>query len=392
MKKHLFLAAIAAVATFTGCSNEETLEQAKGEVIGFSKAFVNNITRADAGFGFQVWGFEFFKEGDATKMAQIMGDGTTGMPVDANGNYEDPRYWAENSTYVFGAAAPDDGSWTMDLLGSASSKFNGTSFTFTQPEENPGTVDFMTAATNELTYNGLGDDKKVTLTFEHVLSKVKFQITNDISPAYKIAISNLKITNSYKTGTMVWAALAENYTQLNEEIDETSDRNSINDGWDEDGAITWPGTNGDVEIDFGDISVNGKTYESEERYLIPDNVDTKISNDQTDAEEGKFNVDRYFRNRTYNVTFDMTITEGSGENTKTSTVQVKRQIKNPYFRFKTAYVVLITLTKTDLSGTGEDGDNGDYTDVEIKFDEKVEGWNGVDEENGGVDKNTSVIE
>lgn len=107
MKKFFIMGMAAMGLALTACNNDETVEVAKGNAIGFN-SFVNNSTRAtdannDNFTSFKVWG--------------LMNNGTqTGTPfvgievTKTNGawSYTTPVYWEKGYAYSFVALAPND--------------------------------------------------------------------------------------------------------------------------------------------------------------------------------------------------------------------------------------------------------------------------------------------
>ena len=203
--KKLFIMGLAAMGlALTACNSDETVEMAKGNAIGF-KTFVNNSTRVatDATTtdlkSFKVWG--------------LMNDGTkTGTPFDGKEvkkenntwSYTPPVYWEKGYAYSFVALAPND------------------AYTFTAPTEinkwgsltfNNGTgeKDLIYATAKQSTVTGDVCPLSVNLTFNHMLSRVRFQFENGMDDDSKLTVSNVKITDAYTSGT---ATLAEQLTGL----------------------------------------------------------------------------------------------------------------------------------------------------------------------------------
>lgn len=203
--KKLFIMGLAAMGlALTACNSDETVEMAKGNAIGF-KTFVNNSTRAandvttDGLEAFKVWGL-------------MNKDGQTGTPFDgkdvtkANGtwSYAPPVYWEKGYAYSFVALAPNN------------------AYTFTAPtaintwgslEFNNGTgeTDLIYAAAKQETVAANGCPAPVNLTFNHMLSRVRFQFENGMLDGSKLTVSDVKINDAYTSGT---ATLAEQLAGL----------------------------------------------------------------------------------------------------------------------------------------------------------------------------------
>lgn len=203
--KKLFIMGLAAMGlALTACNSDETVEVAKGNAIGF-KTFVNNSTRAandattDNLDAFKVWG--------------LMNDGKqTGTPfvgkevTKANSawSYQTPVYWEKGYAYSFVALAPND-AYTF----TAPTEINTWgSLTF---ENGAGETDLIYAAAKQATVAANTCPQAVNMTFNHMLSRVRFQFENGMADGSVLTVSNVKINDAYTSGT---ATLAEALADL----------------------------------------------------------------------------------------------------------------------------------------------------------------------------------
>ena len=222
----------------TACNSDETVEIAKGNAIGF-KTFVNNSTRAanDATTtnleSFKVWGL--MNKGDKTGTPFVAKEVTK-----ANGtwSYTPPVYWEKDYAYSFVALAPNE------------------AYTFTAPtaintwgsltfENGDGETDLIYATAKQETVPANGCPAPVSLTFNHMLSRVRFQFENGMLDGSKLTVSNVKINDAYTSGT---ATLAEQLADL-----------------------TWNPVQGTGAIVFGNAAAmdpNAKA-ETAHKYMIP---------------------------------------------------------------------------------------------------------------------------
>ena len=240
MKKNLFLIGLAAMGlALTACNSDETVEMAKGNAIGF-KTFVNNSTRVandettDGLKSFKVWGL--MNKGDNT------GTPFDGVVVSKNAQnvwtYTPPVYWEKGYAYSFVALAPND------------------AYTFTAPtaintwgsltfNNGTGETDLIYATAKQSTVTGDVCPLSVNLTFNHMLSRVRFQFENGMLDGSKLTVSNVKINDAYTSGT---AKLAEQLADL-----------------------TWNPVQGTGAIEFGNAAAmdpNAKA-ETAHKYMIP---------------------------------------------------------------------------------------------------------------------------
>lgn len=211
MKKFFIMGMAAMGLVLTACNNDETVEVAKGNAIGFN-TFVNNSTRAtdftnDNFTSFKVWGL--MNDGEKT--------GTPFVAVDvtkANGawSYGTPVYWEKGYAYSFVALAPND------------------AYTFTAPTEinkwgsltfanKTGETDLLYATQKQGTVEGNTCPAAVNMTFNHMLSRVRFQFENGMLDGSELTVTDVKITDAYTNGT---ATLAEGLTNLTWATDATT--------------------------------------------------------------------------------------------------------------------------------------------------------------------------
>lgn len=193
--KKLFISALA-VGMLTACSQEETLSTQAPTQISFAGAFVENASRAiDPSFhnvnnplkAFDVWGFMDTPSGIVFNHEDVTYDGT-------NWKTATLQYWAPEHDYYFAAMAPmNSTNWNVDINQANEYGIGYVSFTNID-----GTEDLIyasaTATTKNITIDA-NNPGKVALTFNHLLSKVKFSFTNTFpNDNASIKITNIKMT------------------------------------------------------------------------------------------------------------------------------------------------------------------------------------------------------
>ena len=176
--KKLFVCALAA-SMFTACSQDETISQQSPMQISFANAFVENASRAiDPSFhntdnplkAFDVWGF-------MDEPAGVVFNNEDVQMIDGVWKTATVQYWAPEHDYFFAAIAPMNSpnvtvnTSNANELGLGVVDFNNID----------GTEDLIyaaaTATTKGITISE-SNPGKVALTFNHLLSKVKFSFTN----------------------------------------------------------------------------------------------------------------------------------------------------------------------------------------------------------------------
>ena len=276
--KKIFVAVLA-MAGVVACNTVDTLDVPQNPEIRFANAFVENATRANEALdpstttesltAFDVWGFM-----DEPAGTVFVGEDVTGSK--GNFTYANIQYWAPGHKYYFAAVAP---------MNSANVEVDTTYAN----ELGIGTIKFKNVdGTEDLLYSAvavdapaLGEAKTVMLTFNHLLSKVKFTFTNGFANdnAY-IDVKDVKITNAPAAATVV-----------------------LNKVWWTENP--WTDYLGTVELAFGDAcskTAAGETQvAADERLTIPAGAEQK-----------------------YTVTFDVVLYMGdvvAYEGTKTATIE-----------------------------------------------------------------------
>lgn len=207
MKKTLFAAL--ALAFVASCSNEEVVEMAQKEAIGFDNAFVNNPTRSfvdptittNSLTDFSVYAFvqgngqaEIAPLFDNEKVAK---EGITNSDLTNAWKYAGTQYWIAEAKYNFCAIAPYSGNWEKTTCAVEETTLK-TVLDFT----NNGTTDLLYAVAKQYTGKKSSNDD-VAFDFKHILSKVKFSFQNDYNADNAtVKVHDVKINNPHKTGTV----------------------------------------------------------------------------------------------------------------------------------------------------------------------------------------------
>lgn len=238
MKTNLFKDGMA-VAAFSSCTNEEVTDVAQNRAIKFNQ-FVENNTRevqeVESLSSFYVFG----------KFGEFSNSYTT--QIFNNESQDTPYYWVANKFYIFGAYADGNNGKIEDVTFDSAKK--QLVFTNYSPDD---TKDLVAAISDEVESgdNPTTNDNKVSLTFHHMLSQVKFTFNTTDGKEYQIKISNLKI-NAVKTST-------GNIT--------LKESNNVTINWENTSA-----TKGDYDYPvISDVANENKTASSESKLVIPQN-------------------------------------------------------------------------------------------------------------------------
>lgn len=309
--KKIFLIGLTAAAMLASCSNDETVEMAQQKAIGFSNAFVNNGTRSvhDPSFttltlkDFAVYGFT--QSGQIFNGEKVSGTTSTGW------SYDNVQYWVPGNTYTFGAIAPYSvaGNVSNVKLPTGAAKV-GMEVAFTNTDADQ--VDLLHAAPAQITGVTPTYTTPVSMTFNHQLSKVKFSFQNSVGVGYNVKVSNVKITDAFKEGTLTVAATGN----------------------------TWGGqTNKNLELNFGNVVADASTTEASfianAATLESDNEKLMIPMDAT---------------ATYTVTFTAELYKGG---VLLGIYNHTVEIKNVEFKLGYCYNFKASLTHKNITGPDE---------------------------------------
>ena len=196
MKKLLF--GIFTIAAMASCVKEQTVATQEPKVIAFENfvqhtkaaidpSYNNGDNKLDA---FYVWGFHTAPSGVVFDQELVSYDATANAWT-----YTNLAYWAPEKEYKFAALAPVNNDKIQVTLAngnymSAEGVLGTVAF-----ENVDGKVDLLYAEDGVITPTTIpSDPEKVALTFQHLLSKIKFTFTNGLSNQHSsMAISNVKM-------------------------------------------------------------------------------------------------------------------------------------------------------------------------------------------------------
>ena len=282
--KRIITIALATTA-LVACTKENTLQTAEKAAITFENAFVDNTTKATDLTTDNITNFGVYAS--VKNSAGDQGLILTNEPVSgskASGySYTNTQYWVPNATYSFVAIAPHtEAHWkyTPATETNGVNAYNGViSFDNVSAAANQ---DVIFASHQRSMPSTITSVTPVSLTFNHILSRVRLTFINAITPTANISlqINNVKITNAYEKGTLE----VQNGTVA---------------------SSTWTVSNKTLSVPFANNKaiLAGETSEStEHHYFIPAPAETK-----------------------YNVTFDVTIYQAGvelGTYNRTASVKV----------------------------------------------------------------------
>lgn len=336
--KKIFLIGLTAAAMMASCSNDETVEMAQQKAIGFSNAFVNNGTRSIVDPSFTTENLTDFAVYGFTQKGQIFnGDKVSkGGTASTGWSYDNVQYWVPGNTYTFGAIAPYSVAGHVSdvtLPESATKVEMKVAFTNTDADQ----VDLLHAAPTQITGVTASYTAPVSMTFNHQLSKVKFSFQNYVGEGYNVKVSNVKITDAYKEGTLTVAAAGNTWSN---QTDKT------------------------LELNFGNVVADASSTEAS---FIANAATLESHNEKLMIPMGSSAI--------YTVTFTAELYKGG---VLLGTYNHRVEIKNVEFKLGYCYDFKASLTHKNI--TAED----ELNPIEFAV-TKVEDWNKAD-----IDKDLNV--
>lgn len=308
--KKIFLIGLTAAAMMASCSNDETVEMAQQKAISFSNAFVNNGTRSIVDPSFTTASLSDFAVYGFTQNGQIF----NGEKVSKGGtawSYDNVQYWVPGNTYTFGAIAPYSvaGNVSNVTLPTGATKV-GMEVAFTNTDADQ--VDLLHAAPAQITGVTPTYTTPVSMTFNHQLSKVKFSFQNSVGVGYNVKVSNVKITDAYKEGTLTVAATKN----------------------------TWGGqTDKTLELNFGNVVANASSTEAS---AIANAATLESYNEKLMIPMGSSAI--------YTVTFTAELFK---DNVSLGIYNHRVEIKNVEFKLGYCYNFKASLTHKNITGPDE---------------------------------------
>lgn len=308
--KKIFLIGLTAAAMLASCSNDETVEMAQQKAIGFSNAFVNNGTRSIVDPSFTTTSLNDFAVYGFTQKGQIF----NGEKVSKGGtawSYDNVQYWVPGNTYTFGAIAPYSvaGNVSNVTLPTGATKV-GMEVAFTNTDADQ--VDLLHAEPTQITGVTATYTTPVSMTFNHQLSKVKFSFQNSVGEGYNVKVSNVKITDAFKEGTLTVAAAGN----------------------------TWGNqTDKTLELNFGNVVANASSTEA-----------SAIANAATLESYNEKLMIPMSNTAKYTVTFTVDLYK---DNVLLGTYNHRVEIKDVEFKLGYCYNFKASLTHKNITGPDE---------------------------------------
>lgn len=202
MKKSLLLMGLA-VAAFTACTNEETIEVADSRMLSFNGAFVGNATKAVTDVTTDNIK-EFYVYGRKNNSAIFDGEKVYESGTEGTWIYDNLQMWEASQTWNF-AAYSDGGVATASTT--ATVNWDGSALTITDYNTNVQKDLVVSIASNA--DDLASSNVPVEFNFEHALSMIKFTIQSELGDdANAITISEFTVTGANGQGNLTYNGTA----------------------------------------------------------------------------------------------------------------------------------------------------------------------------------------
>ena len=186
MKRIYLFAAVTAIA-LAACTKTETTGVSEGNLIKFDNAFVGNVTKADVS-GTKLSAFWVYGqyENSGNYVTVFNNTKVSGGTADGSSIWtpEETAYWINGKNYVF--AAYSDGNNILNsgvLFTPAEKKLSISNYTVGDND--------LVAATTTADNVTASTQTSVSLSFKHLLSKVRFTFTTSMADSYTMAVEGL---------------------------------------------------------------------------------------------------------------------------------------------------------------------------------------------------------
>ena len=192
-----------AVAAFTACTNEETIEVADSRMLSFNGAFVGNATKAVTDVTTDNIK-EFYVYGRKNNSAIFDGEKVYESGTEGTWIYDNLQMWEASQTWNF-AAYSDGGVATASTT--ATVNWDGSALTITDYNTNVQKDLVVSIASNA--DDLASSNVPVEFNFEHALSMIKFTIQSELGDdANAITISEFTVTGANGQGNLTYNGTA----------------------------------------------------------------------------------------------------------------------------------------------------------------------------------------
>ncbi|MCM1355947.1 MAG: fimbrillin family protein [Staphylococcus sp.] len=245
----LALAAIGAVSCSSD-DDEKGLKDPTKDAISFNRPYVVNSVKDRAASAnidfdsFYVWGFVNYPDSYIFDKNKVTKNGSEWV-VDKT------EYWYTGQKYYFSAIAPVSEDIIFNPVTEAADNYTGGGTIQFDNSVNNGRTDLVYAFSGPISHETTSSITKVGLTFNHLLSRVMFTFTNNVSQATSLVIKNLTLQGVYANGII--------------------DLNGTNTEWQPTGTLDITDIKADTKI------ANTEKVISESRLVIPTTENYAIS-------------------------------------------------------------------------------------------------------------------
>lgn len=210
--KKILLTLSAAALVLASCAKIETVKVDENRAIEFSSFVGNNTKAVEATTTTNLEKFYVFGNYGTGTWTPIF----TNVEVTKQSEQWIPTltaYWEAEQTYSFGAYSDGNAQIASNYVSFIP---NDKKLTFTDYQV--GTSDLIASIPANITSRPTGEDNDpVSLSFQHLLSRVKFTFNNTDAHDYTMAINDIKVAGAVKVATCTYTYAEDGNTILWEE-------------------------------------------------------------------------------------------------------------------------------------------------------------------------------
>lgn len=209
MKKVLFT--LAAVAALAACNKDQVIDQKAPEAINFGNVFVEKATRTAYSSSVDIEAFDVYGmiyNGTESSTINIFSQELVSRVMGTNDipswtySVANTQYWIPGNTYYFDAVVDGNVSVGSEVITKVTTDKDGMPFEIELSDASKQLDILYSYHNNEgITYTS--GPRTVAFTFNHIMSKAKFTVTNAITTnnGYSYKVKGIKITNAVKSST-----------------------------------------------------------------------------------------------------------------------------------------------------------------------------------------------
>ena len=217
MKKSLFLMGLA-VAAFTACTNEETIEVTDSQMLSFNGAFVGKATKAVTDVTTETIKEFYVYGGSSTEQTMFNAEKVYESGTPNTWIYDNLKTWTASETWKF-AAYSNGGVATATTTSTVNFDYTNEELEITDYNCATEQKDLVVAIAGNASALE-SSNVPVEFTFKHALSMIKFTIQSDLGDGDNaITISDFKVNGVNGTGDLTYSSATTTWANVDTPAD-----------------------------------------------------------------------------------------------------------------------------------------------------------------------------